>query len=106
MPYLIQRMGVGNAETIADVLASTPEPNSRLFHLRRFYYDVAQSTNPVQMQALKTVVGASQIVFGADFPYSTIVNHVRGLQKCGFSEQELRGIDRENAFRFLPKYRS
>ena len=36
------------------------------------YYDTAQSTNLVIMQALKSLVGASQIVFGADYPYSTI----------------------------------
>jgi 6-methylsalicylate decarboxylase len=105
MPYLVQRMGIGNAETIADILSKPAEPNSRIHHIRRFYYDTAQSTNPVQMQALKMVAGASQIVFGADFPYSTIVNHVNGLQKIGFTPQELRGIDRENALRFLPKYR-
>jgi hypothetical protein len=43
------------------------------------------------------------IVFGADFPYSTIINHVEGLRKCGFTPEELRGIDRENALRFLPR---
>ncbi|MBI4465316.1 MAG: amidohydrolase, partial [Acidobacteria bacterium] len=70
------------------------------------YYDTAQSTNPVQMQALKAVAGAPQIVFGADFPFSTLVNHVQGLQKCGFSAAELRGIDRENLLRILPRYKT
>jgi len=88
----------------ADALTTPPPPNSRLHHLRRFYYDTAQSTNPVLMQGLKGLVGASQIVFGADYPYSTIVNHVNGLQKCGFTPQELRGIDRQNALRILPRY--
>jgi hypothetical protein len=90
----------------ADTLARGPQPNSKLFHLRRFYYDTAQSTNPVQMQALKSLVGVPQIVFGSDFPYSTLVNHVEGLQKCGFNAQELRAIDRENAVRILPKYKT
>src|SRR5581483_9597300 len=107
MPYLVERFGVGGPDKIADILAGTPEPNSKLYHLRRFYYDTAQSTNPIQMQALKAFAGASQIVFGADFPWSTIVNHVQGLQKCGFTPQQLRGIDRENALRFLPaKYKT
>ena len=87
-------------------LAQTPPVNSRLHHLRRFYYDTAQSTNIVQMQALKGVVGASQIVFGADYPYYTIVDHVDGLKKCGFTAEELRGIDRNNGLRILPKYRA
>jgi predicted TIM-barrel fold metal-dependent hydrolase len=58
------------------------------------------------MQALKSLVGVPQIVFGSDFPYSTLVNHVEGLQKCGFNAQELRAIDRENAVRILPKYKT
>ena len=96
---------LGNQVSAAN-LAQTPPANSRLYHLRRFYYDTAQSTNPLQMQALKGLVGASQIVFGADFPYTTIVNHVEGLQTCGFTAEELRGIDRNNALRILPKYKA
>jgi predicted TIM-barrel fold metal-dependent hydrolase len=85
----------------ADIVTRPAEPNSRLYNLRRFYYDTAQSTNLVIMQALKSLVGASQIVFGADYPYSTIVDHVDALRKCGFSGDELRGIDRENGLRLL-----
>jgi predicted TIM-barrel fold metal-dependent hydrolase len=88
----------------ADNLAKPVQPNSRLYHLRRFYYDTAQSTNPIVMQALKSLVGASQIVFGSDYPYSTIADHANALRKCGFTEAELRCIDRENALKILPKY--
>jgi 6-methylsalicylate decarboxylase len=88
-------------------LSKTPEPNSSLYHLRRFYYDVALSTNPITLQALKQLVGAEQIVFGSDYPFGGgIVSTVEGLQHCGFTAQELRGIDRENALKILPKYRS
>ena len=85
-------------------LARPPARNSRLYHLRRFYYDTAASANPVQMQALKALVGASQIVFGSDFPFGNppILNIVQGLETCNLSPAELRGIDRENALRFLP----
>jgi predicted TIM-barrel fold metal-dependent hydrolase len=92
---------LGNAAT-AERLALTPDRNSRLYHLRRFLYDTAGSANPVQMQALKLLVGPSQIVFGSDFPFVPIANVVRGLQTCGFSADELSGIDRENALRILP----
>jgi predicted TIM-barrel fold metal-dependent hydrolase len=96
-------LGYGNLSQ--QDLAATPAPNSRLYHLRRFYYDTAQATSFVQLNALKTLVGATQIVFGADYPYSTIVNHVEQLRETGFSAAELAGIDRENALRILPKYR-
>ena len=88
----------------ADNLTKPLQANSRLYHLRRFYYDTAQSTNQIVMQALKSLVGASQIVFGSDYPYSTIADHAKALRKCGFTEAELRDIDRENAVRILPKY--
>ncbi len=105
-PSLIERWGIGNPETIADNLAKPAQPNTRLFHLRRFYYDTAQSANPVQMQNLKVVAGASQIVFGTDYPFGRAAQHLHGLQKCGFSEDELRGVERQNALKILPKYKS
>ena len=104
MPSLVQRFGIGQPDTIADNLARPAEPNSRLYHLRRFYYDTAQSTNPVQMQGLKLVAGASQIVFGTDYPFGSAAKHLQGLTKCGFTPAELQGIHRDNAARVLPKF--
>ncbi len=106
MPSLIERFGVGAPDTIADNLAKPAEPNSRLYHLKRFYYDTAQSTNPIQMQGLKTIVGASQIVFGTDYPFNTAGRHLIGLSKCGFSAEELRAIQRDNALKILPNYKT
>jgi 6-methylsalicylate decarboxylase len=87
-----------------DALAKAAEPNSRLYHLRRFYYDTAQSTNPPLMQALKLLVPASQIVFGTDFPFANGGAQLGGLQSCGLSAAELRGIYRDNAVKMMPQY--
>jgi predicted TIM-barrel fold metal-dependent hydrolase len=107
MPSLVERFGIGAADTIADNLAGPAEPDSRLYHLRRFYYDTAQSTNPVQMQGLKMIVGASQIVFGSDYPFSAgPAKHLRGLQKCGFSAEELGSIQRGTAERLFPRLKA
>ena len=107
MPSLIDRIGVGNPDTIAANLRGTPEPNSRLYHLRRFYYDTAQSTTAIQLQALKTIAGVSQIVFGTDYPFgATAAKHVQGLRECGFTPEELRSIHIGNAQRLFPKYKS
>ena len=95
---------VGRQNLTNEDLARAPAQNSRLYHLRRFYYDTAQAANPLQMQALKGLVGASQIVFGADYPYTTILDHVEGLRGCGFTAAELAAIDRGNALRILPRY--
>ena len=106
MPSLVQRFGVGAPDTIADNLARPAEPNSRLYHLRRFYYDTAQSTNPVQMQGLKLIAGAQQIVFGTDYPFGSAAKHLQGLEKCGFTAAELQGIRRTNALRLFPRLES
>jgi predicted TIM-barrel fold metal-dependent hydrolase len=96
---------VGNDAT-AENLAGTPPVNSRLYHLRRFYYDTAASTNPVNIQSLKMLVGTSQIVFGTDHPFGNSANIAAALQKVGLSTDELRGVDRDNALKILPKYRA
>ena len=91
------------AEMSADNLAKPAAPNSRLYQLRRFYYDTAGSANPVNMQALKTLVGTSQIVFGTDAPFVDGAPQVQGLQRSGFTAEELRVIERGNTLRIIPR---
>jgi len=90
-------------EMSADSLAKPAPPNSRLHHLRRFYYDTAGSANPVTMQALKMLVGTSQIVFGTDAPFFDGTPQVQGLQRAGFSGDELRAIEHDNTIRIIPR---
>ena len=67
----------------------------------------SQSSNPIAMRALRSVVPVSQIVFGTDYPYRSTSEHVKGLITGKvFSAQELQAIDRDNAVRLLPRYRS
>lgn len=90
----------------AEALAGTPPINSRLYHVRRFYYDTAGSANPIAMQGLKRLLGGtSHIVFGTDVPYGTSAQIAQALQTVGFTEEELRGIERDNALAILPAYR-
>ena len=107
MPAVIGRLGIGGADTLNGALSRTPEPNSRLYHLRRFYYDTAMSTNVVQMGALKAIAGAGQIVFGTDYPFGgDAAKHHQGLESCGLNGEEVRAIERDNALKFLPKFRA
>ena len=94
---------LGNQVT-ADGLSKPVEPNTRLHHVRRFYYDTAGSANPIQIQSLKLLVPTSQIVFGTDFPFGNVGAHVSGVQACGLSQAELQGVFHDNAAKFLPKY--
>jgi predicted TIM-barrel fold metal-dependent hydrolase len=73
--------------------------------LRRFYYDTAQTSNPVAMAALTKFIPVSNIVFGTDYPYRTGAEHAKGLAEI-FSGADLRAIERDNAMRILPGLRA
>jgi 6-methylsalicylate decarboxylase len=94
----------------AEALSGTPAPDSRLHHIRRFYYDTAGAANPIVMPALKRLLGGtSHIVYGTDYPFGGQDgprNIVTGMTTVGFTADELRGVDRENALGLLPRYRS
>jgi predicted TIM-barrel fold metal-dependent hydrolase len=92
-------------DPLGALAAKVPEKNSKLYHLRRFYYDTALTLDPITMTALKALVGPSQIVCGTDFPFVPTQVTVDGLSKSGFTADELRGVERENALRFLPKWK-
>ena len=85
-------------------LSGTPPVNSRLYHIRRFFYDTAGSTNPISMQGIAKLAGASQIVFGTDYPFGNAAAIAEGMRSVGFTDAQLRAIDRANALRILPKY--
>jgi predicted TIM-barrel fold metal-dependent hydrolase len=86
-----------------EAMARPAEPNSRMYHVKRFFYDTAGSANAVQLQALKMLVGSSQIVYGTDFPFVNAPATSIGVDRSGFTADELRAINRENALRFLPR---
>ena len=85
-------------------LSSTPPVNSRLHHIRRFFYDTAGSANPILMQGIAKLAGLSQIVFGTDYPFGNGSAIAEGMRWVGFTDAQLRAIDRDNALRILPRY--
>ena len=72
--------------------------------MRRFYYDTASAANPVHIGLLKQVTSASQIVFGTDAPWGNPRTIVERLETLGLTDEELRGVYRENGLRFMPEY--
>ena len=99
VPYITSRLN-GVAQKL---------PNGLIPELQKFYYDTAQAFNPYTLPSFKKLVPASHILFGTDFPLGGgqmgAVN--KGLiENGGFSEAELRGIDRENALELLPRLKA
>jgi predicted TIM-barrel fold metal-dependent hydrolase len=117
-PFLIERFLIGTAEEVVPGIVTKGAggtgvpgsnrngkvPNGVLHELRQLYYDSAQTTNPITMRALRTLVPVSQIVFGTDFPFRTTAETAKGLTTCRvFNAQELRAIDRGNALKLFPR---
>src|SRR5262245_40782214 len=70
--------------------------------LKRFYYDTAQVSGEVTLDALAKLVPVSQIVYGTDFPYRTAADHTKGVTAY-FKGDDLNKVDRENAVRLIPR---
>lgn len=100
MPYLIERFD--GADRAAAAKAQAPEGFRA--SIARFWYDIAQSSNPVTTQALRSVVPMEHIVFGTDYPFRSSLDHVRGLEAGKvFDRPALAAIYRGNVAKGLPE---
>jgi 6-methylsalicylate decarboxylase len=99
MPYLIERFdGADRAEA-----AKAQAPGGFRAAAAKFFYDIAQASNPVATAALRKVVPVNHIVFGTDYPFRTPLEHVTALKASAvFNKSELRGVYRANVEQFLP----
>ncbi len=102
MPFILERY---TRHPLTDKAIAAKVPDGVVNYLKRFYYDTAQASHPFAMSAITRFVAISQLLFGTDFPYRNAEDHVNGLRECGFSDSDLRAIERENAERLLPQYK-
>jgi predicted TIM-barrel fold metal-dependent hydrolase len=101
MPFLIERLvSLSNIPAVKAKL-----PHGLMHELTRMHYDTAQAANPSALGCLRSVVPITQVLFGTDYPYRQSIEHVEGIARCGFSAEDVRKIDRENALKILPKYK-
>jgi predicted TIM-barrel fold metal-dependent hydrolase len=99
VPYITSRLN-GVAQNL---------PKGLIYELQKFYYDTAQAFNPYTLPSFKKLVPPSHILFGTDFPLGGGSGAAvsKGLiENGGFSESELRGIDRDNALELLPRLKT
>jgi len=97
VPIAHRISGLGNMPKFKEMI-----PNGVLHELKRLFYDTASAVNPPNMAGLKTLVGISQILFGSDNPWVPIVATASAVDKFGFTEDERRAINRDNALRLFP----
>jgi 6-methylsalicylate decarboxylase len=117
MPFLIERFfqGGASAEIVPGLRTKgQDEPPVKdplsgdeiLRELRRCFYDTAQISNPVSLDALRKVIPISQILYGTDYWYRSGVETARALDSSKiFNAEELRAIHRGNAERILARYK-
>jgi 6-methylsalicylate decarboxylase len=105
LPALVARIAA-----FANVPFIEPRPSSEaeVFEtLERLYYDLALSTHPAPLAALRRLAPVSQILFGSDWPFTPeagVARNIRLLeQENGLSEADAKAIARENAERTFPR---
>jgi predicted TIM-barrel fold metal-dependent hydrolase len=69
--------------------------------LRTFHYDTALRAHPAGLKAALELVGVPQLLFGTDAPLRRSRDQLQGLLDHGFSAQDLRSIECDNARRLL-----
>jgi predicted TIM-barrel fold metal-dependent hydrolase len=99
MPFLIERFDFIDRSGAS----KTEAPEGFRAAASKFFYEIAQASNPVATTALRSVVPVNHIVFGTDYPFRTPLEHVTALQASRvFNRGELRGVYRANVEQFLP----
>ncbi len=81
-------------------------PQGAIPEMKKFYYDTAGAANAGAIASLLQLVGSANILFGTDFPpggSSADVAKELAALKLGFSEADMRAIDRGNAARLIPR---
>jgi 6-methylsalicylate decarboxylase len=81
-------------------------PDGIDFELKRLYYETANAAYSPNMAALLKFASASQVLFGTDYPYVSVVENANDLMKAGLAAADLKAIENENALRLMPRLKT
>jgi len=101
MPFLFSRFE-RQEEFMRDKVKAVL-PHGSMYEMKRFYYETAQGTTPMQLAALLKMIPVSQVLFGSDFPYRPAKECVEGLEAWKFKPADLRAIEYGNCLRLMPQ---
>jgi 6-methylsalicylate decarboxylase len=76
------------------------------YELKRLNYETANAAYAPNMAALIKFVPLSQILFGTDYPYVSVVENVEDLTRLGLSASDLNAIESDNAARLVPRLKT
>lgn len=100
LPFLINKIG-SNAAFVAKL-----GPNGWRPIVKNLYYDTALSGNPQSMGALLSLVDASHVLLGTDYPFvseARAKSEIDGIQIPSLDSAGLRRIHRSNAASLFPR---
>ena len=99
LPMLAARIA-GIAKNRKDLTARVP--NGVLPELRKLHYDIAGVIDPIPFNAIRSLVGSSQLLFGTDYPFWAPSVAIKVLDDLGVTGAERDGIEHNNARVLLP----
>ncbi|KAJ5496462.1 Amidohydrolase 2 [Penicillium fimorum] len=103
IPFLATRIaGMSSLPSLGGLLV--PESMAQL---AGYYFDTAASTSAIQLAALKSFVGAGQILTGSDYPYVPLSQAQPALSAIegngDFTTAEMGQINNQNALAVFPR---
>jgi len=105
MPFLIGRYDRLAGERKDPWAPNTP--NAERPQLQKFYYEVAQANHPGALAAITEIIPLSQLLFGTDYPIWRTAESVGGVSAYkGFNDAQRQAVNRGNAERLFPKFKS
>ncbi len=81
---------------------SAQVPSGVMPVLKSLYYDIAGINHPIPFNAIRDLVGPSQLMFGTDYPFWSPHVAVAILDELGVVAAERTRIERENALGLIP----
>lgn len=99
LPMLASRIA-RIASNRKDLAAQVPDGVMPVF--KRLYYDTAGIDHPIPFNAIRDLVGPSQLLFGTDFPFWPPQVAVGILDDLDVAAADRQKIERENARALLP----
>ena len=79
-------------------------PTGVLPELKKLYYDIAGINHAIPFNAIRELVGTSQLLFGTDFPFWAPSVAVSILGELAVPPADRQKIERDNARALLPRF--
>jgi predicted TIM-barrel fold metal-dependent hydrolase len=98
VPMVVGRMHQYGPKDIAE-----KAPNGIEYELRRQFYDIAGTAFSPAVDALRSLVPTTQILFGSDNPYVPLGETVEGMARLGLSTGDFHSIGCQNALQLMPR---